>query len=129
MRAFWLGTPGEMRDQLNALVVAGEKVATAGLWEHDYVSEDEPLDEVGERQALLASDDSHLLTVEVTRVEVHRFADVPLEFVLAEGEWARTVEDWQSGHAAFWREAESWDVDDDSQVVCVWFRVTDEPGS
>jgi hypothetical protein len=37
------------QDRLNALVLAGEKVATAGPWEQDYVNEDEALEAVGER--------------------------------------------------------------------------------
>ena len=37
----------------DALVLAGDKRATAGLWNEDYVLEGEALDEVGERQALL----------------------------------------------------------------------------
>ena len=55
MRGFELGSKGEMQDRLNALVLAGDKRATAGLWNEDYVLEGEALDEVGERQALLLS--------------------------------------------------------------------------
>jgi uncharacterized protein YhfF len=42
-----------MRDRLNALVMAGKKVATAGLWRVEYESGSEALDTVGERQVML----------------------------------------------------------------------------
>ena len=111
-----------MRQRLNALVLAGKKVATAGLWEHDYVSEGEEIDVVGERQALLDDDDAVIAIVEITRVETHRFDDVPWEFADAEGEGFTSIEHWRSGHLGFY-ERTGVSVNPDSLVVCCWFRV------
>ncbi len=52
-RTVEFGTVGEMRHRLVGLVVAGAKVATAGLLEQDYQQETEPLEHVGEELAVV----------------------------------------------------------------------------
>jgi uncharacterized protein YhfF len=42
-----------MRQRLTTLALTGTKAATAGLWQQDYVDNDEAIEVVGERQALL----------------------------------------------------------------------------
>lgn len=122
LRAFGLGAPGSMRDHLNSLVLSGDKVATAGLWVSGYQEEGEPLDVVGEHQVLLDSEESPLARIEITRVEVCRFADVTWEFALGEGEGFASIEDWRTSHRQVWH-GERGPVDDDTSVVCTWFRV------
>lgn len=51
MRALELGTPGELRTELNSLVLTGKKRATTGLLE-EYVSEIEGLKHPGESAKL-----------------------------------------------------------------------------
>ena len=116
-----------MQERLTSLVLAGEKGATAGLWNEDYLGEGEALDEVGERQALLGADGKVVAIIEVTRVERTRFADVTWEFAQAEGEGFTSIEDWRQGHRTYWAEL-GVDVDDDTEVVCMWFEVVDEVG-
>lgn len=127
MRGFELGSKGEMQDRLNALVLAGDKRATAGLWNEDYVLEGEALDEVGERQALLDDDGTLIAIIEVTRVEQVSFAEVTWEFAQEEGEGFTSIEDWRDGHRGYWT-VEGIVVDDDTPVVCVWFDVVDDVG-
>jgi uncharacterized protein YhfF len=123
LRAFCLGRTGEMRSRLNRLVFSGQKHATAGLWRHEYESEGEALDEVGERQVLLDNDSQPIAIVVVDRVEVHRFLDVPWEFALAEGEGFQSISDWREGHRSYY-EREGITVTDHDDVVCVWFSLT-----
>lgn len=125
LRGFELGTPGEMQERLNSLVLAGEKRATAGLWNEDYLGEDEALDEVGERQALVDGDGKAVAILEVTRIERVRFAEVTREFADAEGEGFTSIDDWRDGHRDFWTEA-GVAVDDDTEVVCIWFEVVED---
>ena len=127
MRGFELGSKGEMQDRLNALVLAGDKRATAGLWNEDYVLEGEALDEVGERQALLDDDGTLIAIIEVVRVEQVPFAEVTWEFAQEEGEGFTSIEDWRDGHRGYWT-GEGIAVDDDTPVVCVWFDVVDDVG-
>ena len=127
MRGFELGEPGEMQDRLNGLVLAGEKTATAGLWEQDYAEEGESLDEVGERQALLDGDGKVIAIVEVTRADRTTFGEVTWAFADAEGEGFTDIDDWRRGHREFW-ESVGVEVDDDTPVVCVWFDVVEVVG-
>ncbi|WDZ86104.1 ASCH domain-containing protein [Micromonospora cathayae] len=121
LRALALGTPGEMRHNLNTLVLAGVKQATAGL-RSEYVAEGEELEHVGERLALVDDHDQLAGVVEVTGVEVVRFADVSWEFASAEGEGDQDLDEWRAGHLRFWA-SEGSTVDDDTQVVCIRFRL------
>ncbi|MFM7719330.1 MAG: ASCH domain-containing protein, partial [Actinomycetota bacterium] len=85
LRSAEIGTPGEMRARLNALILAGTKRATAGLLA-EYVREGEPVEHVGELLALVDDELRRIATLRVTRVELSRFADVPDAFAIAEGE-------------------------------------------
>lgn len=123
VRSMELGTPGEMRGRLNGYVIDGNKRATAGL-AVEYEREGEPIEHVGERLALVDDEGRRVATVEVTRVEHSRFADVPWEFAAAEAEGDRDIEEWRAGHRAFWtRVGES--IDDDTPVVLIWFDLVE----
>ncbi|MEU5721091.1 ASCH domain-containing protein [Micromonospora sp. NPDC047738] len=122
LRTLALGTPGEMRTNLNTLVLAGVKTATAGLLTSEYADENEELEHVGERLVLVDDHDALVGLVEVTGVEVVRFADVSWDFARSEGEGDRSIEEWREGHRRYWAR-EGFTVDDDSQVVCIRFRL------
>jgi uncharacterized protein YhfF len=124
LRAFSLGDPGPMREDLTARAIAGTKIATAGLLREDYEDEAEALEAVGERQVLLGPDDDPAALVEITRVEVHRLPDVPWEFARDEGEDFASIEHWRDGHRSYYARI-GIDIDADTQFVCVWFRVVD----
>ncbi|MFY1573791.1 ASCH domain-containing protein [Verrucosispora sp. WMMD703] len=121
LRALALGTPGELRARLNTLVLAGVKTATAGLL-NEYADEGEELEHVGERLALVDDADALVAVVQVTGIEVTRFAEVPWDFARAEGEGDRSIEEWRAGHAAYWARVGT-PVTDDSEIVCVRFRL------
>jgi uncharacterized protein YhfF len=113
-----------MRDRLNTRVLEGKKVATGGLLQQDYLDEEEPIESVGERQALIDDDGNTIAVVEITRVETYRFADVPWEFAYAEGEDFQSIEHWREGHASYYA-AQGIEVDDNTLFVCNWFRLVD----
>lgn len=121
LRTLSLGTPGELRANLNTLVLAGVKTATAGLLT-EYAQENEQLEHAGERLVLVDDDDALVGVVEVTGVEVVPFAQVPWEFARAEGEGDRDIEEWRAGHAAYWAR-QGTPVTDDTTIVCVRFRL------
>ncbi|MFV2102569.1 ASCH domain-containing protein [Micromonospora sp. LOL_024] len=121
LRTLALGTPGELRTNLNTLVLVGAKTATAGL--HDeYAEQGEELEHVGERLALVDDQDTLVGVVEVTGVEVTSFAEVPWEFARAEGEGDRSIDKWRAGHAAYWARVGT-PVTDNTEIVCVRFRL------
>ena len=121
LRALELGSPGEMRDRLNALVLAGKKRATAGVRD-EYEQEGEAVEHVGERLALLDSEGQQIATVEVTSVELAAFYEVPWEFAQAEGEGHRDIEHWREGHRRFWT-THGLPVQDESPIVMLRFRL------
>jgi len=109
---------------LTALALTGSKVATAALWQQNYVDEGEAIEEVGERQVLLGDDDRVAAIIEITRVERSRFCDVSWEFAQAEGEGFRSIEHWRARRRSFFAGC-GVDVDDQTPIVCVWFRVVE----
>jgi uncharacterized protein YhfF len=126
-RIMELGSPGPLRQELNALVLDGQKTATAGLLMEDYEVEHEPLEHVGEQLVLV--DDVHqpIALLEVDEVRVRPFASVPMAFADAEGEGFTSIDDWRSGHLRFWQ-AMGAKVTDSTPVVCLRFHVVPRHG-
>jgi uncharacterized protein YhfF len=121
LRAMELGTPGEMRTRLNALVLAGTKRATA-LRVRDYADDGEELERVGEQLVLVDDAGARLATLEVKAVDVRRLGDVPWELAEAEGEGFTDIDDWRVRHREFWNRFGD-PVTDDTEIACIWFRV------
>ena len=117
-----LGYPGtELRRQLVAAVLAGEKTATAGLWS-EYEAEGEALDSPGTRYALHDFDDKPVAIVEVTDAKVVPASEIDLEFARDEGEGFESVEEWRVAHEEFFQQP----IEPGTQIVAVRFRVVDE---
>ncbi|WP_433351816.1 ASCH domain-containing protein [Microtetraspora malaysiensis] len=122
MRSLELGTPGAVRRELNALVLAGTKTATTSLLVEDYTKETEGLEYPGERLALLDDEGRSVATIEVTGVEVTPFMEVTWEHARAEGEGDASLEAWRDVHRRYWSRLGT-PVDDRTAVVCLTFRV------
>jgi uncharacterized protein YhfF len=127
LRAFSFGDAGPMRRRLTQLALTGTKVATAGLWQQDYLDQDEAVEVPGERQALLGDDEQVVAIIEITRVETHRMSAVPWEFAQAEGEGFESTEHWRTGHSSYYAKHDI-HVDDETMFVCVWFRIAERRG-
>ncbi|WP_328966749.1 ASCH domain-containing protein [Streptomyces sp. NBC_00239] len=123
MRALELGSVGAMRERLNSLVLAGEKLATTGLFE-EYRTETEGLEYVGEQLALLDNSGEWTATVEITGVEVTSFGEVTWAHAAAEGEGDASLAEWRAGHQRFWAEGGT-PVEDGTAVVCLTFRLVE----
>jgi uncharacterized protein YhfF len=121
-RVMELGSPGALRTELTALVLAGQKTATAGLLMDDYEAEHEPLAHVGEHLVLVDDLAQPIALLEVDEVQVHPFASVPWDFADAEGEGFTSIGDWRAGHLRFWQ-AMGAKVSDSTPVVCLRFHV------
>lgn len=119
MRVIEFGTPGALREELVNLVVAGAKQATAGLVS-EYVDDHEPIEHVGERLVVVDNTDARVAVIEVTRVDIVRFADVPDDFALAEGEGDLTGDDFRASHSRYWASLGT-PVNDDTPLVLMRF--------
>mgnify|MGYP002654311969 FL=1 len=125
MRTVEFGNPGESRNKLISLILDGNKRATAGTLEWDYVAENEPIESVGEKLAVLDNENRHVATIQATRVEVRRFADVPTEFALAEAEGDLSGDDFRASHFAFWSKL-GLDIKDETEIVLVYFDLIED---
>jgi uncharacterized protein YhfF len=125
MRTVEFGNPGESRDRLISQILDGNKRATAGTLEWDYVAENEPIESVGEKLAVLDNENRHIATIQATRVEVKRFADVPTEFALAEAEGDLSGDDFRASHFAFWSKL-GLDIKDETEIVLVYFDLIED---
>ena len=120
LRSIEFGTPGQMRDRLNNLIINGNKRATAGLLKEDYLDEGEEIEFVGEKLAILDNQQKPIGIVKVTRVEVLDFKDVPTEFALAEAEGDLSGDDFRQSHLKFWNSV-GIEVLPDTKIVTVNF--------
>lgn len=125
MRTVEFGNPGESREKLISLILDGNKRATAGTLEWDYIAENEPIETVGEKLAVLDNENRHIATIQVTRVEVKRFADVPTEFALAEAEGDLSGDDFRASHFDFWSKL-GLDIKDETEIVLVYFDLIED---
>jgi uncharacterized protein YhfF len=125
MRAIEFGTPGEFRDELISLVLDGNKRATAGTLEWHYLAENEPIEVVGEKLAVIDNQNQHVATIQATRVEVKRFADVPDDFALAEAEGDLSGDDFRASHLAFWSKLGLL-ITVETEIVLVYFDLIED---
>ena len=101
LRSIEFGTPGKSRENLVNFIINGNKRATAGL-AADYEKEGEEVEFVGECLSMVNTDGNHVATLQVTRVDITRFADVPDEFALAEAEGDLNAADFRASHMEYW---------------------------
>ena len=125
LRTIEFGNPGESRDNLISLILDGNKRATAGTLEWDYIAENEPIETVGEKLAVLDNNNQHIATIQATRVEVIKFADVPTEFALAEAEGDLSGDDFRNSHFAYWSKL-GLDIKDDTEIVLMYFDLIED---
>jgi uncharacterized protein YhfF len=125
LRTIEFGNPGESRDTILSFLLDGNKRATAGTLEWDYIAENEPIETVGEKLAVLDNHNQHIATIQVNRVEVKRFADVPDEFALAEAEGDLSGDDFRESHYEFWTNNGS-PITDDTEIVLVYFDLIED---
>ncbi len=123
MRTMELGSPGQMRERLNGLVLAGAKVATFGH-PGEYASQEEALEHVGEQLALVDDDGRHAGTIEVTEVRQCRLAEVTWAMVEAEGEGPATIGEWRAAETTFW-ESLGYPMHDDQALYWIRFRLVE----
>jgi uncharacterized protein YhfF len=125
LRGVEFGNPGESREKLISLILDGNKRATAGTLEWDYLAENEPIETVGEKLAVIDNHNKHVATIQATRVEVSRFADVPDEFALAEAEGDLSGDDFRESHFAFWSKL-GLPITDETEIVLVYFDLIED---
>jgi uncharacterized protein YhfF/predicted acetyltransferase len=121
LRSIEFGTPGKSRENLVNFIINGNKRATAGL-AADYEKEGEEVEFVGECLSMVNTDGEHVATLQVTRVDITRFADVPDEFALAEAEGDLNAADFRASHMEYWTKAGE-AITDDTMINQIYFTL------
>lgn len=121
LRSIEFGTPGKSRENLVNFIINGNKRATAGL-AADYEKEGEEVEFVGECLSMVNTDGEHVATLQVTRVDITRFADVPDEFALAEAEGDLNAADFRASHMEYWTKAGE-TITDDTMINQIYFTL------
>ena len=124
LRTIEFGTPGEMRDRLNALVIDGGKRATAATLQ-EYLDEGEFIESIGEELYLLDNEGNAVAKVRITGVTQCSFADVPDRFALAEGEGDLNGEDFRKSHREYWSRVGNV-INEETQVVLLYFNLIEK---
>ena len=118
---FELGHPRtELRRQLVAAVLAGEKTSTAGLWS-EYEAEGEGVGSTGDRYLLRDFEDEPVAVVEITDARVVPAGEITVEFARDEGEGFESVDDWRVAHEEFFGQP----IAPDTMIVATRFRVVE----
>ena len=125
LRSIEFGNPGASRENLISLILDGNKRATAGTLEWDYDAENEPIESVGEKLAVIDNENRHIATIQATRVEVQKFIDVPDEFALAESEGDVTGDDFRSSHFKYWTDL-GLSITNETKIVLVYFDLVED---
>jgi uncharacterized protein YhfF len=107
------------------MILDGNKRATAGTLEWDYLAEDEPIEHVGEKLAVLDNENQQVATIQVTRVEVKKFSEVPDEFALAEAEGDLSGDDFRASHFAYWTKV-GLEIKAETEIVLVYFDLVED---
>ena len=116
---FSFGDTPELKDELLALVLAGEKTATCGAL-RDFEA-GEPMPVVGRRDVVLDGAGLPACVIETTDVTIHRFDEVPRDFAEAEGEGG--YDGCREGHIKYFGRNGGWAPD--MLLVCERFRVVE----
>ena len=121
LRSIEFGTPGKSRENLVNFIINGNKRATAGL-AADYEKEGEEVEFVGECLSMVNTDLNHVATLQVTRVDTTRFAEVPDEFALAEAEGDLNAADFRASHMEYWTKVGE-TITDDTMINQIYFTL------
>lgn len=121
-RTVEFGNVGESRTKILDFLFNGQKRATAGLLKEDYRDENEPVEHVGEILVVVGNENEPLGKIQVTRVEIVPFAEVPDEFALAEAEGDLSGDDFRESHSRFWT-ACGYTLTPETQVVLCYFEL------
>ena len=80
---------------------------------------------MGEKLAVLDNQNRHIATIQVTRVEVKKFVEVPDEFALAEAEGDLSGDDFRVSHLEFWSKM-GLPIKNETEIVLVYFDLIED---
>lgn len=134
LTAWGFASPGQLRDELTALALAGTKTTTASLLV-EFEVEGATVAPPGTREILMDSDERPVAVVEIVESRVARLADVDDRHAIDEGEGYANAIEFRVAHERFWTgyiddlRASLGDsgfaLDDETLVVLERFRIVE----
>lgn len=134
LTAWGFASPGQLRDELTVLALAGTKTTTASLLV-EFEVEGATVAPPGTREILLDSDERPVAVVEIVESRVARLADVDDRHAIDEGEGYANAIEFRVAHERFWNgyiddlRASLGDsgfaLDDETLVVLERFRIVE----
>lgn len=125
--AFYFGDSAELADELSALVLSGQKRATASLlWEYEAEGRRPP--KAGDLNVVTDFAKKPLFVVETVHVDIVPFDDVTAEFAATEGEGDSSLAWWRGAHWDYFGrvcERLGRTIARDMPVVCEEFRIVE----
>lgn len=117
------GNTIEMANELGALVMKGQKIATSSLVQlNDYYNRKSS--QVGDCYVLMNGTQECLGFLQVVQTETRIFSDITQQF--AEEEWDESFENWLTIHQAYYQHQLTL-IDDvlgpETKLHCEWFKV------
>lgn len=123
--AFAFGDSPEHADKLLALVVKGDKRATAALL-RDFTTGGEPLPKTGNYEICLRGDGTPACVIRLTDVAIKPLSATDEAFAWDEGEGDRSLSYWMDGHVNFFQRYaanEGFEFSTDMETVLQRFEV------
>ncbi len=123
--AFGFGGEGPLADELAALVLAGQKRATASL-PVEYTSLGEPLPKAGDLSIVLDGSGKPIAIIERTCVDLVPFGSVDAAFAAWEGEGDGSLTAWRKNHTWYFNrvcERLGGSLEETTPVLCQRFRL------
>ena len=115
LETFSFGDSPELADRLLGFVISGTKRATC------WSITDGQQTEVGKLMVALDGRGNPRAILETVTLEQRRFCDVDLQFAINEGEGDKTLDDWRSGHRAYFERSGGFDPE--MMLWCERFRL------
>ena len=127
--------PGDLRDELTALALAGTKTTTAGLFV-EYELDGEVVAQPGDLALLLDSREQPVALLETVTTRIARLADVDDRHAIDEGEGYANAAEFRVAHERYWNRYlddlrtrlgdPDFALTDDTLVVLERFRIVRE---
>ena len=124
LKTFVFGDSKELCDELTALVIKGEKIATCEALS-TYASGEEDMPVLGRVDIALTWEQKPAVAIRTIEIEIKAFSEVEEGFALDEGE-NTDLAGWRKDHQEYFKRNGHFDIE--MKVVCERFEVVEVYG-
>lgn len=114
---------GGETNQLAAMVLSGEKVATSSLYDY-YRMKMKKMSNLNDYASIVDSDGNEICVVKIEKIEIIQFQHITEAFAIEEGDG--NLRNWLKIHTEYYAaqlEKIGKQLTGDTELVCEWFKV------